>query len=691
LNVKTFAALLLAAALAGCAALDPLQRLMTPIQHDQAGRIAGERVEARDPELDSLVAHNRQKREEPSPAVMQSPARAGSGLIGEVDVNRSLPAAKPGAAAAGGAAKEVTLAFNDASLKDIVTVFMKDYLKQPFTFQDSFKDRKVNLYFKDAATREDLIRLFDTLLETYGVRLRYSDGVYLVGSSDDKAAPLQQPSPLGIGDAIGVVRLKFIEARDFLALAKQVVKYPDKLTALPGNVLVVNSTSIDVRAVRSLVEDLDVPAFSGKYILVYAPRYLSAGSLVALLEGAQGQLVGAAQAAGPKQYEAKQIPDSERLVIVAANPLARDLVLQLLAESDVADASARRVYQYNLGTQVAADILPNLNILIKSVVKSPTEVSVVADKASNSLFIHASPEEYAEISKLLARMDFRPPSVQIDMIIAEVDLTDAMQYGVEVFLHRAGSTDASANSYFGSPVRESGTNRILGFSGALVKGLDRYATLQLIGNETSFTLLSNPKIMVKNGATAKITVATEQPVIRSKTSVNVTGGATTVEPEFKKVGLELEVTPTVSSENVVRVLMKLRDTTITGSVILGTDSYPVLATRELNTDFTISDGRTVFLGGIRKQNTNDKANRVPGLGNIPGLGALFRDKTLETNGQELIILATATVILDQYGADTVTQALLRAARREFKDLRPPPAKQPAAESGADSAGKRAPG
>lgn len=656
----TFA--LLAAALAGCA-------LMEPIQPNRAGSVARERLEARDPELSALEVHNREAREAQNEAVMQSPARAGSGLLGEVDVGRALSMA-PAAAGKQGPASRVTMTFSDVSLKDIVTVFMKDYLKQPFTFQESFKDRKANLYFDALATRQDLIRLFDTLLENYGVRLRYSGGVYLVGASDDKAGPQQQPSPLGIGDAVGVVRLNFVEARDFLNLARQVVKYPDKLSILPGNVLVVNSTSTDVRAVRALVEDIDVSAFSGKYILIYAPRHLSAASLLALLENAQGQLAGAQT--GSKQFETKQIPDSERLAIVAANPAARDLVLRLLAESDAPDANQRRVFQYSLGTQVALDILVNVNALLKSVVKSPAEVTVVADKVSNSLFIYASPQEYAEIAKLLARMDFRPPSVQIEMTIAEVNLSDSMQYGVELFLQRANSTQASFGSYFGAPLVESGTNRVLGGALNLVQGLNRYATLQLIGNETSFTLLSNPRLVVKNGATAKITVAQEQPVIKARTQVNVSGGATTIEPEFKKVGLEMEVTPTVSSDNVVRMVIKLRDTTIVGTAVLGTDAYPILATRELSTDLVVADGRTIFLGGIRRQNINDKSNRLPGLSGLPGIGALFRDKRQETNGQELIILATPTVMLDQFGADTVTRALLRAATIEFRELRPPP-------------------
>ena len=645
--------------LSGCALFDP-------IQNNQAGRVIEQAQEVRDAELEALPEHNREVRRNSDEVAMNTPARTGSGLIGEVDVEKAMKKSQASAGSGKGKASAVKLEFEDTSLKDIVTVFMQDYLKKPYSFQDSFKDRKVNLFFDAKATHEDIIKLFDALLENYGVRLRYSGGVYLVGGSEDKASPLQQPSPLGIGDAIGVFRLKFVDARDFQGLAKQVVKYPDKITVLPGNVLVVNSSSTDLRGVRSLLDDVDVPAFSGKYILTYAPRYLSAASLIAMLDGTQSQLLGAQGT--NKQFEAKQITDVERIVIVAANKAARDLVLQVLAQTDVAGANQRRVFQYPLGTQNAPDIVANLDILVKSVLKSAAEVKVVADKGSNSLFVYASPQEYVEIRKLLSKLDYRPPGVQVEIIIAEVRLNDAMQYGVEWYLKKTGILVANSDAAGSLGLPASVTPNL---AVGLVDSINNYATLQLIASKTSFSLLSNPKIVVKNGATAKISIGQEQPVIKTKSTVNVTGGATTVEPEFKKIGLELEVTPTVTANNEVRIIIKLKDTSITGNVTLGTDSYPILASREINTDFVTADGRTVFLGGLRKQDANDTANMIPGLGDLQGVGAFFRNKNMTTNGSELIILATPVIMLDQQGADTLTRALLRASRQEFKDLRPP--------------------
>jgi general secretion pathway protein D len=648
---QLLAVLAMTTALTGCG-------LFQPIRSDHAGSVASQAIEEKDAELDALYESNREALRNKDKAVMETPAREGSGVVGEMDVDQMLAKSRGGEGKARGKATAVKLEFEDTSLRDVITVFMKDYLKKPYTFKDTFKDRKVNLFFDAQATREDLIDMFDTLLENYGVRLHYSGGVYLIGSSEDKADSMQQPSPLGIGDAVGVVRLKYIDAKDFHALAKQVTKNPEKISVLPGNLLVVNSTSTDLRAVRTLLDEIDVPAFSGKYILIYAPRYLAASSLLAVMDSTQTQLLGTPGAS--KQFEAKQLGESERIVIVAANRSARDLVLQLLAQIDVVDANHRRIFQYTLGLQAAADIAANLGTLIKSAIKGANEIAVTPDKMSNSLFIYASPQEYAEIRKLLTSMDYRPPAVQIDMVIAEVTLNEEMRYGVEWYLKKTGLSLVDATTSLGIP-----TGITPNFAASLVNATNNYATLQLLGSQTSFSLLSNPKIVVRNGATAHINVGQEEPVIKQKTTVSGTAGSTVIEPEFKKIGLELEVTPTVSANNEVRMIIKLKDTSITGVKSLGTDTYPILANREILTDLVTADGHTIFLGGIRKQSGTDTAAKIPGLGDLQGAGALFRNKDTINYGSELIILATPTVMLDQQGADIVTRAVLRAAQKDF--------------------------
>ncbi len=663
--VNILTAMTCALSVAACAPISNYP-LFKPISAKQAGDIVEQNQDGQPPELQELSKQNRERSRNSDNPVMDAPAREGSGITGEIDMDRALFKSTVSGGKAKGKASAVKLEFENARLKDIITVFMQDYLKKPYTFQDNFKDQQVNLFFDAQATHEDLLELFDSLLANYNVRLRYSGGMYLIGSTEEdkgKINPMKQPSPLGIGDAVGVLRLNFVDVREFQMLAKQVVKEPDRITALPGNVLVINSTSADVRAVRSLLEDVDLPVFSGKHIMVYVPRYLTASSLIAMMDSTQTQLLG--PQIGSKQFEAKQIGDTDRIVIVAANKSARDLLVQILAKTDIPGANHRYVFQYMLGVQSAVDIALNIGNLIKSSIKNSNEITITPDKISNSLFIYASPQEYAEIRKLLSSMDYRPPAVQIDMVIAEVTLNDEMRYGVEWYLKRKGTLQADASTLMSIPAAANPN-----FTFSIINAAGNYATLQLIGSETAFTLLSNPKLVVRNGATASIKVGQKEPVIKQKTAATSTSGSV-VEPEFKPIGLFLEVTPTVTANNEVRMIITLKDDSITGYKTLGTDSYPVLANRELKTDLITSDGRTIFLGGIRKQSSTDTTSKIPGLGDMMGLSALFRNKDMTNYGTELIILATPTVMLDQQGADIVTQAVLRASKQKAKEPRVP--------------------
>lgn len=92
-----------------------------------------------------------------------------------------------------------------------------------------------------------------------------------------------------------------------------------------------------------------------------------------------------------------------------------------------------------------------------------------------------TPDEFAEIRKLLMRMDYRPPSVQIDVTIAEVDLTNSMQYGVEWYLKSTGNWLADVTTNLGAALPQ--------LSAGVISPNNSYATLQLLGAETSFPAL----------------------------------------------------------------------------------------------------------------------------------------------------------------------------------------------------------
>lgn len=675
LPIRTYAraTALLAAVLAltACSALD---RLNQP--RPNLGKILAERVEA-DP-LKAEAARNEKLRAErdTSGAMMSVPARPESGVVAEIDLmqRRESGGGRDGAAK-GKSAKAVTLEFFEPeSLKKIIELMLKDYLKVPYVIQDDFKDKQVKLFMNMNGGRNEILQIFDAFLETQGVRIKYLDGIYLV-TMDDKAKRLQ-PSPSGFGEAIGVLPLQFIDAKDFLPFARQLMREGERAALLPAgqNAIVITSSSSEIRAIRRLADEIDIPFFDGKHILLYAPRYLSAKALVVLLEQYQEQL-GSTSAKPNRQIEVREVPDQERVVIVTHSPAGQDLARELLAKSDTPTAqNKRQVFQYTLTTQKAADLAVVVKALLAQVMKgTTTPIEPVADKESNSLMFFATVEEYAEIRKVLMRLDSRAPAVYIDVTIAQVSLGDNLKYGVQWFLERRlFGNDTFARSTLG-------TTTGAGLNLSFLYQDKRSMILQLLSSETDLTVLSTPQIIVKNGATAKISAATEEPISKTKNTGN---NVVTSDIDYKKIGLEMEVTPNIGQDGEIKLAILIKDSSIVATKKVDNNEYPVTSSRELKTELVTRDGSTIFLGGLRQQQSQRSTNRVPLLGNMPGpLGVPFRDVDDKVDSRELIVLLTPTLLLDQEGAERVTRALIDAAKTAgAKDAaaEPPPAAAPAA-------------
>lgn len=593
-------------------------------------------------------------------ALMSKPPRSGSGVVSEMALQQHNPGTQPSGAPKDGDSQQITLDFTDTSLRTVVESIFGDYLKAPFTVSEDFKDKSVNLTLHASATRDQLLSLLQTFLESQGVRLKYADGLYILGGGDK--ATKAMPSPEGIGDAIGLFRFRYIEVKDFLPVARQVLSTPDRAVVIPAyNALSAVAPASEVRAIKRLAEQLDIPYFSGKHVVIYTPRYLSAKGMVAMLEQFQDQL-GSTAAKPNRQFEVKDIADMERVVIVAANQDARDVVMEYINKVDSVDKNRRQVFQYSLGMQKSTELATNIASVLKQLNKDTPELTPVSDKESNSIMFVATPDEYAEIRKLIARLDQRPSAVHVNVTVAEVYLNDGLQYGVQWYLGKLGGALADISS-----------NLATGGSAMVVRAVSNgsdnsFVVLDALASVSRFSILSNPQIIVRNGTKATITVGGDEPVVQGRVpSGTQTGGTSLAATQFTtvKTGLELEVTPGISPDGDVKMQIKLTDTRIAGYVTVGSGndavSQPRLSNRKLDTDLVVGDGSTIFLGGIRQTTNINDSKMIPELGEIPWLGWLFRNRNDTVNTTELIVLVTPTVIMDQQGADIVTRAILNAS------------------------------
>jgi type IV pilus assembly protein PilQ len=149
-------------------------------------------------------------------------------------------------------------------------------------------------------------------------------------------------------------------------------------------------------------------------------------------------------------------------------------------------------------------------------------------------------------------------------------------------------------------------------------------------------VISNPRVITSNNKEALIEQGTEIPYQQATSS-----GATSV--SFKKAVLSLKVVPQITPDN--RIIMDL--TVNKDSVGTVFNGVPSINTRQVSTRVLVDNGQTVVLGGIYEQEQNRTSNRVPFLGDLPYVGALFRDKSEVNNKNELLIFVTPKIINEE--------------------------------------------
>jgi general secretion pathway protein D len=557
---------------------------------------------------------------------------------------------------------QVSLDFADVSLRELVQVLFEEYLKVPYTILDGFKDKKVNFVYQAVATREEMLVALDAFLSFHGVSLTYSGGVYAITTESNKLKG--QPAVDDLGSVAGVFQLTYLDAKEFLNIARQFIDQPTQALDLGGNnAIFVYAPSAQFKAVQMLHERLDVPYFEGKYLIVYAPKFLSPSALKVLIENYE-KMLNKGASKGARMFEVEAVKELSRVVIVAADLNARNLVVQFLNANDDLGGNERQIFQYILTNQKAGEMVVSMKGLIGVMFDDEERAEVIADKSSNSLFISATAEDFAEIIKLINRLDYRPPAVHIDVTLAEVVLNDSMKYGVEWFLFgTSGNNRASAQMDLGQGLDK---GLVLDFVNL---ANDKFITLELLASETDFKILANPQMVVKNGSSATIVVGSEIAIEKATLETNTAGSSAKTEFERRDVAIRVEATPTIGADQQIQIALRVVDERDIGRDING---QPIFAKRELKTELVAYDGETLFMGGIIRNRSVSEKDKIPLAGDLKYVGEyLFGNRDFTQERTELIMLVTPRLLLDNEGANILTNALVGAtlARLDDEDKR----------------------
>jgi general secretion pathway protein D len=268
------------------------------------------------------------------------------------------------------------------------------------------------------------------------------------------------------------------------------------------------------------------------------------------------------------------------------------------------------------------------------------------DPETGSLIIITDEETNAHIGQIIEALDKPVPQVLIKVLFLEVTHNDDLDVGVDAFFQDVQTFDDSER------VDESILETAFGVAAETRGGFyrlledDLNVTIRALGEVGKLEILSRPSILTRNNQEATITVGQEVPFIRN--SRVTTDGQTINTVEYEDIGIILTVTPHISPDRVVEMEVIPEISTLTGETIQISETVnaPVFAKRSAETGVVVPDGKTVVIGGLMEDSETTTVRKVPLLGDIPFLGALFRRKITSETKTELLIFLTPHVVTD---------------------------------------------
>ena len=271
---------------------------------------------------------------------------------------------------------------------------------------------------------------------------------------------------------------------------------------------------------------------------------------------------------------------------------------------------------------------------------------ISSDPETRRLIVITDEETNEHIREVITNIDRPKPQVLIKVVFLEVTHTDDLDVGVDArYVARDGGyTNTIGQNFmglFGLPAQSLGSG---GFYQLLSDDLE--VTLRALAEAGKTEVLSRPSILARNNQQATIIVGSELPFI---TNSRITDQGQTINTvQYQDIGIILRVTPFITSDGMVEMIVSPEISTLTAQTVPISDtvSAPVIAKRAADTVVVTPNGKTVVIGGLMENNKTTAERKVPLLGDIPLLGNLFKRKIKADTKTELIIFLTPYVVAE---------------------------------------------
>jgi general secretion pathway protein D len=484
-----------------------------------------------------------------------------------------------------------------------------------------------------------------------------------------------------------VIRVANAPSDEMVKVLRPLIPQYGHIAALSEpNVLIISDHASNINRLVEIIDRVDVA--DSLEVAVVDLKEAWVEDLVRLLEDLAPEQIGKS-AKGPNRVS---IVASERTnsLVIKGERLTVARVKALIAQLDVPANRSGTIKVIRLAHSDATKMAEILSNLISSqsgkTEGTMVDVSIQADESINALVIRADPANMIDLMDIIESLDVRRLQVLIEAAIVEVTADFSRQLGSELALGDSSSgttplgltapTGTLAQVLQGLSVPSGGlaAPTSLGDSPLIAGGrLSETGTsfafiIRALASNSDVNLLSTPSITTMDNEEAKIVVGQNVPF---RTGSTVTGSQGTTNPfttiQREDVGLTLEVTPHINSNNLVRLLIHQEVSEVDASSlsVIGSQAAADLITnkRTIDTTILVDDGEVIILGGLIRDKETEGEIRVPVLGSIPILGSLFRSRTLSLEKQNLLVFLRPTVL--KSNAD-ISSAIERKFNRVFE-------------------------
>lgn len=580
--------------------------------------------------------------------------------------------------------KEATVVFNALPLPQFIDGVFAVILKKTIAIDPQIAQRKdlVSMRTGKPQTPSQLDAAAKEVLRAYGIRVQELPGLTRFVPENNDASSLPEIKrgrampevPESLRPVFYLAELEHTNVTNTSSWLR--TTFQNKITVQEDttrNALMLSGSPQNVAAAMQALIAMDQPLMRGKLSARITPVFWSADELTKKLIDiltAEGYFSGQSPIT-PTPVVLLPVAPISSIIVFASNQRLLDHLLQWAKELDQpSQANNGNYFIYPVKNADAADIAGTLiQIMGGTTTTAATtgqpatttkSTKVVVDKATNGIIIQSTPAEYQQWFGLLNQLDRPARSALVSVTVAEVKLNDNEQFGFEWMVRNFNlGGDLATLSTKGA----FGADKIGGMAFRLYDGLTSSIVLNALAASSKARVLSNPSILTRSGEDASITVGQEVPIVTSQQSnadTNSNNGGVLQTIQYRSTGVLLKVKPVVHSGGRIDLNVN-QEVSSVDEVRAGVASSPSFSSRKVETKLTVTDGKTVVLGGLMSDNRSENDTGVPYLKDIPVAGNLFKSSGKTKIRTELVVMITCYAIEDDFDVQSIADSF----RRQF--------------------------